>query len=33
MRFADCFVFKRDLKTKNLCTIDLTRAKHLIQQN
>ena len=33
MRFADFIVFKRDLKTKSLCTIDLTRAKPLIQLN
>ena len=33
MRFADFIVFKRDLKTKNLCTIDQTRLKPLIQMN
>ena len=30
MRFADFIVFERDLKAKNLCTIDLIRAKPLI---
>ena len=37
MRFADFIVFKRgsiiDRKTKNLCTIDQTRLKPLIQMN